>query len=336
MTAKRPWRSKWSLPELAVALTAAAVHLRAISNGYAADDAVILANPLLRAWHTLPAALASPWWHTTGHLYRPLALITLGAEQLIARGPWLSHGINIVLHATIAALLTRFLRRLVHPRAALLAGLLFAVLPAHVEAVATLVGRTELLAALAIIALLLLVSGDRAPTRGARITAALLAAMALASKEGGVTAPALVLAATWTFDTQRPNAWRWTLAAAQGTAIMLLARLAALGTLGGDLPHPAFRVASLGERLALALSVMPHVVAMLLLPVRPAIEVEPGLRGADDGEQVAFAELGHPRNLTAPPAIGEAIRISVRGSGCPFPYAKRRTQEAALRIGAQL
>lgn len=259
------------------ALLALATFVPALANARPADDAVILSNPLLAHWRTLPTALASPWWHTTGHLYRPLTLVTLGAEQLMTGGPLLSHAINIALNALIAALVMRVLFRLVTPAPAVMAGALFAVLPSHTEAVATLVGRAELLAALAIVSLILLILEDDLPTRGSRLAAAALSAAALASKESGVVAPIIALAVATTLVSQRRHALTWAIAAGQGTAVMLLARLAALGTLGGDLPHPAFRVASTAQRLALALSILPHDVAMLVLPIRPAIDWSPSL-----------------------------------------------------------
>ena len=269
-----PTKRAWALIPAVLAL---ATFAQALANGRPADDAVILANPLLAHWHTLPTALASPWWHTTGHLYRPLTLVTLGAEQLMTGGPLLSHAINIALNALIAALVTRMLFRLVTPAPAMMAGAMFAVLPSHTEAVATLVGRAELLAALAIVSLILLILKDHPPTRASRLAAAALSAAALASKESGVVAPIIALAVAMTLASQRRHALTWTIAAGQGTTVMLLARLAALGTLGGDLPHPAFRVASTAQRIALALSILPHDLAMLVLPTRPAIDWSPSL-----------------------------------------------------------
>lgn len=270
----------------------------AVANARPADDAVILANPLLAHWHTLPAAINSPWWPATGHLYRPLTLITLGAEQLLTHNPATSHAINLALNALVAALVTRLLLRLIPSPAAIAAASLFAVLPSHTEAVSTLVGRAELLAALALVTLLLLIVSDQPPTRNRRLAAALLAAAALASKESGVVAPAIALVAAMTTESQRRHAVQWTLAAGQGTAVMLLARLAALGSLGGDLPHPAFRVASAAERIALALSVLPREAAMLLLPVPPAIDWAPSL-----------AELRHPPTLQL--ALGATIALAM-------------------------
>jgi hypothetical protein len=171
----------------------------------------------------------------------------------------------------------RLYARFLPLRAACAAALLFAVLPVHAEAVASIVGQAELLSALALLALMLLVSGASAPTRGRCVQAALLSAVALAAKEGGVTAPFLALAVAWTVPAQRRNATRWATAALAGTGVLLAARLLVLGTLGGELANPVFRGASLVTRLSVALSMLPRSLAMLTLPVPPAIDDVPTL-----------------------------------------------------------
>lgn len=261
-----------------VAAVAAAAYVRATWNGYVLDDRAILANPLLHAFDTLPDVLASAWWWQAGYLYRPLTLFTFAVDQLAGNGaPWLPHAINVALHALAAVGVTRLYQRFLPSYAALAAGLLFALLPAHVESVATVVGRAELLSALAMAAMMLVITTDAPPTSRTRALVAVLSAAALASKEGGVMAPVLALAAAWTWPAQRSAAVQWAGAALTGTATLLLARLAVLGTLAGDLAHPAFRVISLGERLALALAMLPHAAAMLMLPVTPVIEYAPTL-----------------------------------------------------------
>jgi hypothetical protein len=108
------------------------------------------------------------------------------------------YAVNLALHAAAALLVLALARRLADaagrpdaPRVALLAGLLFAVHPVHVEAIAPIVGRSELLAAsLALGALLLAL--DRA--RPWRLPAAVaVLALAVLSKEGAVVVPGLFL-----------------------------------------------------------------------------------------------------------------------------------------------
>ena len=280
-----------------VAATAAGTFSVAVANGYAMDDAQVLANPRLQTFATLPSALTSGWWSSTASLYRPLTLVTLGAERLIA-GPWLSHSINVVLHAAIAVMVTLLCRRFVSATAAVVAGLFFATLPAHAEAVSSVVGRAELLCAAFLVAAILVVTRPESPTAKSRALVALFSALALASKEVGVAAPVLVLAAAWAVPSQRPHARAWTLAAAAGTVALLLARFAALGTPGGDLAHPAFRTTSAVARIELALAMLPRALAMLLLPIAPTIDYSPPV-----------ATVLHPPVL--PAVIGGCVVIAV-------------------------
>ena len=276
-------RRRFAVPAvpLVCALAAALAHARALGNGYALDDATIVAHPLLQSARTLPAALASPWWFETRRLYRPLALVSLGAERLATGGaPSISHGVNVALHAIVAALVARLCLRWISAPAALVAGASFALLPVHAEAVATIVGRAELLSALAMVALMLLVTRDEPPTTRARLCAALLAAAALASKESGAAAPLLAFAAARSRSNQQPHATSWASSALLGTLLLLAARVVVLGTLGGDSAHPYFVGLTSLQRIGVALSMLPRTAAMLLLPVQPAIEEVPPLSAA--------------------------------------------------------
>jgi len=275
-----PSPTGWGAP-LAVALTAVVCNVGALFDRLALDDTAIFAHPAIASWGALPRALASPWWYATSRLYRPLALLSLGIDRQLAGGaPWLAHAGNLALHAAVAALVVVLARRVLTPWSAVAAGLMVAVLPVHVEAVASVVGRAELLAALALVTLLVLVTRAAAPTRRAEVGAALLAAAALAAKESGAVAPLLAAAAAFTLPHQRAYARRWGVAALCGTLTLLAARVAVLGTLGGDAPHPFFRALPPLARVGVGLSNLPRTTAMLLLPIRPAIEEVPPLASA--------------------------------------------------------
>ncbi len=266
---------------LLVALAAVVATLGALFNRLALDDAAIFAHPAIASWRTLPQALVSPWWYATGRLYRPLSLLSLGVDRQLGGGAlWLPHAENLLIHAAVAALVVILARRFLALASAIAVGGLVALLPVHVEAVASLVGRAELLAALALVALLLLVTRTAAPTGRARIAAALLAAAALAAKESGAVAPLLAAAAAHTLPHQRAHARRWGVAALFGTLILLAVRVAVIGTLGGDVPHPFFRTLTPAARIGVAVSALPRTAAMLLLPIQPAIEEVPPLAAA--------------------------------------------------------
>jgi hypothetical protein len=297
-------------------LAAVATHLPSLRNGFPLDDAYILANPAIQSLRTVGAALGSPWWYGTRHLYRPLTLGTLAVERAVTGGhPVAYHAVNLVLHGVVTVLLARLLARFVGLRAAVAGALLFALVPGHAEAVATVVGRAELLAAAWMLLLALLVTRAHPPTSRERIVAALLSAAALASKEGGVAAPAIAFAVASTSIAQRPVALRWAASAAIGTLAMLTARLAVLGTLGGDLPNPVFRLLSAGERIALALAIVPRTVATLFLPLPAPIDYVPTLRGVM-APSLGLASLGAVLVLAATALLlAHLRRPSVAGMG---------------------
>jgi hypothetical protein len=266
---------------LIAALLAVAVNVGALFGRLALDDTAIFAHPALASWHSLPRALVSPWWYATSRLYRPLALLSIGVDRQLAGGaPWVAHAENLALHAAVAALVVVLARRFLAPWPAIAAGVLVAVLPVHVEAVASVVGRAELLAALALVALLIVATRIAAPTWRAELGAALLAAAALAAKESGAVAPVLSAAAAYAMPHQRAHARRWGMAALCGTLTLLAVRVAVLGTLGGDLAHPFFRTLSPLARFGIGVANLPRTAAMLLLPIQPAIEEVPPLASA--------------------------------------------------------
>jgi hypothetical protein len=226
----------WLSPLVAVLLYA-----RAIGNKFVYDDVqVVVGHPAIASLGALPQALVSPWWYQERHLYRPLALLSLGIDWVVAGGhPWLPHAENVVLHALAAVLVGRLAARWVSRSAALVASVLFAVHPVHAEVVATAVGRAELLCAVMLLGVMLLTSSQRSFTWQTRLAMSALAAAALGSKEVGVVAPALAFATAWVTPSQRGHAWRWALAATFGVVPLLIARAIVLGTIGGDVPHPA-------------------------------------------------------------------------------------------------
>lgn len=142
------------------AAAAALVYLSALGNGFALDDGpVVERNP---AAHSVGAAV-----HAFHHAYwppengagqwRPLVVLSFAVDWQVSGGSpvWL-HAVNIAWHAAATALVVLLLALYVPAPAALAGGLVFAVHPVHVEAVANLVGRAEPMAAALLLAALLL------------------------------------------------------------------------------------------------------------------------------------------------------------------------------------
>ncbi len=173
----------------AAALTgavAAAVHAPALANGFAYDDVpLILGDPRLRAPMDFAGMLSRPYWGGTAAgglaIWRPLTTLSFALDRAVfAFAPAGFHLTNILLHVCASALVVLLLARWFEPTAALVGGLLFAVHPVHVEAVADVAGRAELLSAV-------LVLGAALAWTGRRTSAAWgLAGLAVLSKESAV------------------------------------------------------------------------------------------------------------------------------------------------------
>jgi len=145
----------WRRTFCALAVLAAAVlpYLNALDGALLSDAALMIGeNPALRgstewlAWFGRDFYWGSPMGDPT--LYRPLTvwsfLVHLRTTGLTP-GPFLLG--NVLLHAAASLLVLALGDRLVARPAGLLGALLFAVHPIHTEAVAWVMGRSELLAA---------------------------------------------------------------------------------------------------------------------------------------------------------------------------------------------
>jgi tetratricopeptide (TPR) repeat protein len=197
-TSRLPWTT-WLIIIAAVAVL---THLITITNHYAYDGALIIdENPRVTGGDWLDLWTTDYWDRATGNaprsqrdlLYRPLTMTTF--RLLYQLRPWppdVQHGLNLALHALICVLVAGFVRRESGRRQpALLAGLGFAVLPIHVDVVANLVGRADLLATAGILLTLMLqrrLANVRRslPLIGWSILASVTAFGTLAAKESGV------------------------------------------------------------------------------------------------------------------------------------------------------
>jgi hypothetical protein len=282
---------QWLL--LAVACVAVAMYLPTLRNQYVYDDLeIVVRNPLMRSFATFPKLLTSPYWYSTGNLYRPVTSLTLGLDYVLGGGSAVvSHVVNILLHAGVTVMVGLLASRWLPRYAAVVAALVFAIHPVHVEAVSTAVGRAELLCAATMLALTLLVTRQAPITLKARAATAMLAALSLGSKEIGVVAPAVAFLAASAIPAQRRAAWQWSLAALAGAVPMLVMRLIVLGTLGGDPTHPAFKVGSLVAVKGLALGMSLRAFSAVMLPTAAPIDAAPPLQQAI-APSVAQALLG--------------------------------------------
>ena len=135
---------------LITALVAAAVAAPSIRNEFVADDRWVIAErPFLHHPPSIGGVLVEPYWPATfgGSMWRPAVLTSFALDYRVSENPHWFHVENVIWAAISAALLALLACELAGPLTGVIAGLLFAVHPVHVEAVANVVGRAELMAA---------------------------------------------------------------------------------------------------------------------------------------------------------------------------------------------
>jgi len=183
-----------------VAACAVVVYLGALWNRFALDDnTIILYNPLLHAPGAVWRAFLHAYWpvEVGGGLYRPLTIATYALDWWIGRVGWF-HAVNLLWHAGASVLVAVLATRWADTRAGLVSGVVFAVHPVHVEAVANLVGRAELMAALfAMLAVYAALVKDRLGWSAAAFVCGLL------SKENAAVVPGLIVWG-WMIGLARP------------------------------------------------------------------------------------------------------------------------------------
>jgi tetratricopeptide (TPR) repeat protein len=234
---------RWLAPAGLFALILLA-YTNSLSLGLAEDSQFLLTqDPRLQSLtaHNLWLVLSkSYWWPMAGDLiYRPITTASLLFNHALAGAAgdafWY-HLVNLLLHALNVWLVWQLATRLLSQRAAWCAAALFAVHPIATEAVDNVVGRADLLAAMAVLAGLL-IYGRATAQSGPRRWLALFAVAAVGafSKENAVVLAGLMLLSDLAFGApggirmrQRLTAY----AAAVGSVVTLLvARLAVFAPL---------------------------------------------------------------------------------------------------------
>jgi hypothetical protein len=260
---------------LAVAACAVLIYIGALWNKFAFDDLyIVVLNRLAREPGGWWRAFGEPYWtgNMTGGLYRPLAVASFALDWLVDGPAWF-HAVNILWHAGVSVAVAALARRWAGWQAGLVAGVLFAVHPVHVEAVANVVGRNELMAAC--FTLLALYAALERESVG---WCAAALALGLCSKENAAVAPALV-AWAWLLGIGRPE--RRKLAAFVASWVLVGA---AYGVVRWAVLHPyagwetvatVFKGESpLTVRLT-AIAALADVVRLLLFPLHLRVDYSP-------------------------------------------------------------
>ena len=205
LTNERSRRFRAALPAVSSALLALGLFAVTLGGTYVYDDFdVFQLDNRLRS----PSQWGRYWTESynggVDNLYRPLVSMTYavqwwlhGADARIDESDaWKYHLVNVLLHAAASALVAELARRLMGVRVACIAGLLYAAHPIHVEPVANIVGRAELMCAAGVVGALVLMLRPLTTGRALAITTCFL--VALLSKEQGMLTPLLLLILVWT------------------------------------------------------------------------------------------------------------------------------------------
>jgi len=286
----------------AIVLAAVVSHAPLRHAGYVQDDHLAVEGNTAVARGQLDAIFAGSYWEgARGNdrtLYRPVTILTFAIERKLTgeSDPFVSHLVNVLLHALVSLALAALARRIgASELAAAGTGLLFALHPVLTEAVANVVGRAEILAALFTVGALLAYSASgawettagapRAAGSGARARmaawgTAVLVFLALGSKETAIAGVGLLVALDLLFRPRPRGAARSFVVdraaalapSALAVALHVILRVRALQglILAQTVPavdNPLVRLDGV-ERLTTSLAIAARYARLILLPVR--------------------------------------------------------------------
>lgn len=189
----------WWAPIIAVAGLALAASASSVANGYAYDDVALIQNASrVHAWAGWWREFTQTYWPGADG-YRPLTIIAWRAQWALGDGaPVTFHFVNVALHVATSIAVLWMAGAVLPLAAAGIAAALYAVHPVHVEAIANVVGQSELVVALLVVLAvgLFLHGRARGPVSPRRwLVIGVLFGVACLFKEHAIVTPALLLLA---------------------------------------------------------------------------------------------------------------------------------------------
>jgi len=250
-----------------------------VFHGFTGDDlALVKKNPSIEPGRGLFSLFEESYWgpYSDAGLYRPLTVLSFAVNRrLTGPGPAGFHLVNVLLHGLCAALVTSLAAAVGLRRgASLLAGLLVAVHPLHTEAVQSIVGRAELLAALLGLAAVRVHLVRRARGQwGQTVLCGLLFLGGLLSKESAVGIAGVVLVAEILGHSGRVRGLRIARASfgfLVPLAVYLVVRARVLGGVLVPEGHTYFELAGAQgpERILTSIAAFGRGLGLVLFPIR--------------------------------------------------------------------
>lgn len=173
------------------------VFFNGLNGQFVHDDLLVLSHSFFSQLGEIFNFFSEPYFedfHKAG-LYRPLTQFSFGLNFLFSSSPFGFHLVNILLHILNSFLVYLFLKKLIsNSRFSFIAALLFLVLPIHVEAVTSIIGRAELLSFLFGLSALILWFDSK------YFLSAVILFLALLSKESAIAITAIVFLLNWFYQ----------------------------------------------------------------------------------------------------------------------------------------
>jgi hypothetical protein len=284
----------------AVAAIAVAASITSVTNGFALDDIpIVLRNEAVHSVGNLFQHLSRTYWPVEygASLYRPFTSIAFSLQWLAGGGsPLPFHVVSVVLYACVSLLVLRLGRQVAGSVAGFAAAAIFAAHPLHVEAVANVVGQSELWAAMLVLAALtrwldLRARGPLSPYDIALLAAAYGAALMF--KEHAIVLPALIVAAELILPARGGRSIRSILpllaAMVLVAMVFLLVRTAVIGKFAGGSTAVVFAGQDYGTRFFTMLAVMPEWGRLFFWPSSLSADYSPPRIATKESFEIAMA-----------------------------------------------
>ena len=327
-------RRTWWLLAAAIAALALAAAANSVVNGFTYDDVYLIERSA--RIHTLDGwwrEFAHTYWpeRTGGEGYRPLTIIAYRVEWALGGGsPLPFHVVNVGLHVAGAVAVFWLACAVLPAGAAWIGAALYAVHPVHAEAIANVVGQSELAVALLIaVAAALYLHGRRAGPIGRARWAAitLLYALACLCKEHAIVLPALLLLAEVTVVDDKSPLWQrvvsmrpaFLVLAAVGVSYLWARSAVVIEGLGGFRPFVVFQALQLSSahRVLTMVGAAPEWLRLFLWPARLMTEYAP-----------PYIEVAQGVSVTQLPGLLLLIGTLGLGLAC-----RRRSPATAFGVG---